>query len=128
VKAKVIREEWSAEELDVRLEEERQRLFNLLVQRQAQQLENTEEVKRAARDIARILTVANERKRRNLAELGAAELRERIAEVRARIAEAARLSKQRASRVTKGRVKALKREMGGLKALLKAKEKGLADG
>ena len=128
MKAKVIREEWSAEELDVRLEEERQRLFNLLVQRQAQELENTEEVKRAARDIARILTVANERKSRVIHELGPGELKERIAELRARIAEAVRLAKDRGSRVTKGRVKALKREMGGLKGLLKAKEKGLADG
>jgi len=122
VKAKIIRQEWSAEELDVRLEEERQRLFNLFVQRQAQELENTEEVKRAVRDIARILTVANERKRLALSELGEQEIKEKITELNGRIKETAKMAGDRGSRVSKGRVKALKREMGELKAVLFARE------
>jgi len=51
----------TTEELDVRLAETRQELFNLRFQSATGALENSARVKLAKREIARILTVRNER-------------------------------------------------------------------
>ena len=122
MKAKSIRTEWSEEELAVRLKEERQRVFNLVVQRQAQEHENTAEVHRARRDIARMLTVVRERHLAQLQGLGPQELRPVLAELEAKLEETLRLARDRSSRVSKGAAKALKREIGRMRGILKEKE------
>ena len=50
-------------ELDVRLNDARQELFNLHFQNATGALENAARVRQVKRDIARILTIQNERKR-----------------------------------------------------------------
>ena len=50
-------------ELDVRLNDARQELFNLHFQTATGALENAARVRQVKRDIARILTIQNERKR-----------------------------------------------------------------
>jgi len=122
VKAKNIRSEWSAEELAAHLNGERQRVFNLLVQRQAQQLENTAEVHRTRRDIARMLTVARERELARLRGLGPQDLRPVMAQLEAKLCETVRLARDRSSDVSKGEAKALKRQIGRLRGILKEKE------
>jgi len=60
LQAKELRD-MTTEELDVRLAETRQELFNLRFQSATGALENSARVKLAKREIARILTVRNER-------------------------------------------------------------------
>ena len=122
MKAKSIRTEWSDDELTARLTEERQRVFNLLVQRQAQQLENTAEVRRARRDIARMLTVSCERRLTQLQQLGTQELRSMMAELEAKLRETARLARERSSTVSRGEAKAIRRRIGRIRGILKEKE------
>jgi large subunit ribosomal protein L29 len=50
-------------ELDVRLNDARKELFNLRFQHATGALENAARVRQVKRDIARILTIQNERKR-----------------------------------------------------------------
>jgi len=123
VKAKTMREEWSDDELGIRLGDERQRLFNLVVQRQAQELESTADVEGAKRDVARMLTVAREREIAQVAELGPQELQAKVGELRAKLEETLQLAADRSSRVAKGRVKALKRRLGRLEAIVKENER-----
>ena len=53
--------EMTDEELDMRLADTRQELFNLRFQSETGALENPARLKHAKREIARILTVRNER-------------------------------------------------------------------
>ena len=53
--------ELTADEIDRRLAETRQELFNLRFQHATGALDNTAAVKAVKRDIARLLTLANER-------------------------------------------------------------------
>ncbi len=52
------------EELEARLADARQELFNLRFQGATGALENTARIKQAKREIARILTITNENERR----------------------------------------------------------------
>jgi large subunit ribosomal protein L29 len=52
--------ELTADELERKLEETRQELFNLRFQHATGALDNTAALQRAKRDIARLLTLANE--------------------------------------------------------------------
>ncbi len=51
----------SLEELDIRLHEMRRQLFNLRMQLHTSQLVNTNKIREARRDIARALTVKEEK-------------------------------------------------------------------
>ena len=62
MKAKAFRD-MSQEELAAKLGELRQALFNLRFQHAAGQLENNAQIGRTRRDIARIMTIVNERDR-----------------------------------------------------------------
>jgi len=64
LKAKDLRD-LTAEELEHRLLEARQELFNLHFQTATGVLENSARLRHAKREIARILTVQNERERGN---------------------------------------------------------------
>jgi len=57
--------EMTDEELDMRLADTRQELFNLRFQSATGALENPARLKHAKREIARILTVRNEREQGN---------------------------------------------------------------
>jgi large subunit ribosomal protein L29 len=61
MKAKEIRES-SVEELEVRQRELADQLFNLRLQKVVGQLEKPSKVREVKRDMARVLTVLNERK------------------------------------------------------------------
>ncbi len=60
----------TTEELDVRLAETRQELFNLRFQSATGALENSARLRTAKREIARILTVRHEREARQAQGLG----------------------------------------------------------
>ena len=64
LKASEIRE-LTADELERKLDETRQELFNLHFQTATGVLENSARLRHAKREIARILTVQNERERGN---------------------------------------------------------------
>jgi large subunit ribosomal protein L29 len=61
VKAKEIRE-LSVDELNIRLKELKTELFNLRFQLAINQLENTNRITEVKRDIARVLTILQEKK------------------------------------------------------------------
>ena len=60
MKAKDIRE-MTAEELNAKLKELKSELFNLRFQHAVNQLENTHKMTEVKRDIARVMTVLNEK-------------------------------------------------------------------
>jgi large subunit ribosomal protein L29 len=64
VKAAEVRE-LDAEELEQRLAATRQELFNLRFQHATGQLENTGQLKEVRKNIARLLTVLNQKQREN---------------------------------------------------------------
>jgi len=55
--------ELTDEEIGVKLEEQRREYFNLRFQATTQQLENPSRLKFVRREIARVLTIVNERKK-----------------------------------------------------------------
>ncbi len=58
--------EWRSQEpseLEFQLKERRKRLFDLRFKGASEEIQNTKEVQRVRRDIARILTIQNERRR-----------------------------------------------------------------
>ncbi|RLA91478.1 MAG: 50S ribosomal protein L29 [Deltaproteobacteria bacterium] len=65
MKAKELRE-LSEEEVEKKLKEFRQELFNLKFQLAIGQLENTSRIKQVKKDIARAMTVLNEKKKKIL--------------------------------------------------------------
>ena len=62
VKAKDLRE-LGAEELKIKLREQRENLFRLRIRKEARQLENPVALRHARREIARLKTVVNEKGR-----------------------------------------------------------------
>ena len=64
MKAKDLRD-LAPQELDARVVEMRNSLFNLQVKQRTGQLENSAGVRKARRDLARVLTVQAERRRAN---------------------------------------------------------------
>ena len=58
--------EWRSHEdseLEFQLKEQRKRLFELRFKQSADEIQDTKEVQKVRRDIARILTIQNERRR-----------------------------------------------------------------
>lgn len=62
VKAKALRE-LGADELKVKLKEQRENLFKLRIRKEARQLENPVSLRHARREIARLKTIVNEKGR-----------------------------------------------------------------
>jgi len=57
--------EWDVEELQQRVAQTRRELFNLRFQHATGQLENTGQLKEVRKNIARLLTVLNQKQREN---------------------------------------------------------------